>query len=590
MTMQLRPYQREAVDAAFRWCAMYEGHPLVVIPTGGGKSLILGTMIADAIANAPGTRALVLAHRKELLAQNARAVASAVPMGSIGFFSAGLKRKDTEHQIIVAGIQSLGRDPFAAGAFDLVLVDEAHLVPPADDTLYRKFIRAVLLSNPDARFIGLTATPYRMGAGLLHRGQGALFTDIAYEAPVRELVDAGYLCRLISKATVVRLDASGVAMRGGEYVQRDLEAAVDRDELTAGVVAETLVLAHDRRKILVFCSGVAHAEHVAAAFVQAGVAASCVHGGLDAEQRASRLDRFRTGELRVLTSMDVLTTGYDEPAIDCIVTLRPTKSTGLYVQMLGRGFRLHPDKQNTLVLDFAGVVAMHGPVDRIEVKDKESARGEGAAPVKECPECQTLVFAGLRECPECAFAFPEPERPPILPAASLAPVMSDELAPVEWTEISNIEYHLHAPRDEGKRCTLRVEYYAGYRRVASEWVCLDHDPGSFPRRKAESWWARRSPDPCPGLDAALDGAEGERLVDGLLVPSAIATQPDGRYTRVVDYRFPAERSALPRACWTCEHGNVAGDFCTLAAMVPPPDVQRDGCESWAEMTDEAIAA
>ena len=139
----------------------------------------MGTIVAEAIENHPPTRALILAHRKELISQNVRAVATAMPMGSIGVYSAGLGRRDTEHQVLVAGIQSVWRKPYQLGAFDLVLIDECHLLPPGDEGMYRKLIDALRRQNPDVRFIGLTATPYRMSSGLLHRGKGALFTDIA---------------------------------------------------------------------------------------------------------------------------------------------------------------------------------------------------------------------------------------------------------------------------------------------------------------------------------------------------------------------------------------------------------------------------
>lgn len=602
--MELRPYQRAAVNAAFDWCAQYEGHPLLVLPTGSGKSLTLGTIAAEAIEHAPETRVLVLAHRKELIEQNVRAVATAMPFGRIGVFSAGLNRKDTEHPVLVAGVQSFGRDPYAAGAFDLALVDEAHLVPPDDTTLYRKTIQALRIQNPRVRFVGLTATPYRMGAGLLHRGPAALFTDIAYEAGVKELVDAGYLCRLISKATATRLRTEGVHTRGGEFIASELAAAVDVDELTAAVVAETLDLCHDRHKILVFCAGVAHAEHVAAAFQAAGAPAAAVHAELGAEARAARLRDFRDGRLRVVTNVDVLTVGYDEPAISALVMLRPTKSVGLYVQMAGRGFRLHPSKQDTLVLDFAGNVARHGPVDAIRVDEKRAAAaGDGEAPSKECPTCNSIVFAGARACPDCAYEFPPPERPPILPTASTAPIMSDELVEPEWEDVTRADYSRHAPRAEGKLPTLRVDYYAHFRRVASEWVCVEHT--GYARAKAEAWWARRSSEPAPRtVDEAVECAPL------LLAPTAIATKPDGKYTRIVDYRLPDVPrrgvAGLPRACWSCDHwrGPIAipddldaMDHATAAAVAtaagrcgkwdaePPADVRAQGCPDW---TDESL--
>src|SRR5690348_4283222 len=196
---------------------MHDGHPLIVLPTGSGKSLVMGTIVQEALSNAPTARALILAHRKELIAQNVRAVTTVMPLGEVGIYSAGLKSRDTTSPIIIGGIQSIARRPYDLGAFDLIMIDEAHLVPTEDDTLYRKFITAARVQNPHVRFVGLTATPYRLGSGVLHRGRGALFSDIAYEAPVKELIRDGYLCGLISKATLTQLSTAGVATRGGEF-------------------------------------------------------------------------------------------------------------------------------------------------------------------------------------------------------------------------------------------------------------------------------------------------------------------------------------------------------------------------------------
>lgn len=575
----LRPYQRGAVDAAFAWCAQWEGNPLIVVPTGGGKSLIMGTLAAEALANAPGTRVLILAHRAELIKQNVRAVSSVMPLAAIGVYSAGLKRRETGAPVIVAGIQSISRHAYELGAVDLVLVDEAHLVPSADDTMYRKFVQACRLQNPNVRLVGLTATPYRLGSGLLHRGKNALFTDIAYEAPIRELIADGYLSRLISKATLTRLNVQGVGTRGGEFVASQLEAAVDVADTTAAVVREVQACAGQRNKVLVFCAGVQHAEHVADAFQDAGWQAAAVHGELPTFDRADRLEQFRGGALRVLTSVDVLTTGYDEPSIDCIVLLRPTKSTGLYVQMVGRGFRLYPSKADTLVLDFAGNVARHGPVDDV-VPRKVGSDGTATTPTKTCPKCREIVSAALRVCPTCSYQWPEREAPLLEPSASLAPVLSDEAIKPEWHDVTDVQYAFHQ-RDETRTPTLRVEYYADYRRVAQEWICLEH--AGFARAKAERWWATRSPDMAPAtIEAAL------LMVDDLRRPVAVATVPDGRYTRVADVRFADDvkkprTGTLPRACWSCDRFAPESSHCLHWNANPPAEVQATGCDAW---TDE----
>lgn len=578
--MQLRDYQRAAVDAVFDYASKYDGHALVVLPTGAGKSLVMGTIAAEALANDPGARALVLAHRKELIEQNYRAVLTAMPLGRVGVYSASVGRKDTDHSVIVGGIQSLAKKPHALGAFDVVLVDEAHLIPPDDDTMYRKVIGALRIQNPGVRFVGLTATPFRLKGGRLDRGENALFTDVVYEARVADLIAQGYLCRLVSRGTREKLNTAGVATRGGEYVPGELARAVDTDDTNAAVAVEILRLAEGRTRILVFCAGVEHAEHMAARLAEHGVPSAAVHGELSMDERAAHLAAFKAGRVRALTNCDVLTTGFDEPGIDCIALLRPTKSAGLYVQMVGRGFRLSAEKSDTLVLDFAGNVARFGPVDCIDVADVK-APGEGAAPTKECPACAAIVYAGVRACPECGFAFPPPERPPILPVASGAPVLSTE---VTWEDVEHVMYHHHVKKnaDPDSVPTLRVEYYTGsWRRIVSEWVCVEHPAGGFARTKAEGWWARRADTPCP--TSVSDALERQHELDA---PLRIATQPDPsnpKYTRIADVAFAPRREAgLPRACWSCGAWSDTWKHCILANAVPPADVQAVGCELWTE--------
>jgi len=574
VTFVLRPYQQDCIDAAFDWVSRFEGNPLIVVPTGGGKSPIMGSIIARVLDNAPTARVLVLAHRKELLQQNVKAVSTVVPFTMIGIYSAGLKTKDTNSPVIVAGIQSAAKNPYKLGAFDLVLIDEAHLVPLNDATMYRTLIKAMRTMNPDVRFMGLTATPYRLSTGLLHRGSNALFTDIAYEVTVKVLIDQGFLCPLISKATLSKLDTSGVAMRGGEFVPGALERAVDTTEITTKAVAEMVRLFADRNKWLIFCSGVQHAEHVAEALRAAGTAASCIHGALNDEVRAQRLAAFKRGELRALTSMDVLTTGYDEPAIDAIAMLRPTKSAGLYIQMAGRGFRLHPSKVNTLVLDFAGNVERFGPVDAVVIEEP-GKKGDGVAPTKTCECCSEIVFAGARTCPACGAPFPEPEKPPLFPEGSMRPILSSEPEPVFEEEITNVEYSRHEKKD--KAPSLRVDYFRGFSMIASEWICVEHT--GFARQKAETWWKRRSTEPVPGtVDEAL------LMINDLATPTSIGTQRDGKFLRVVRYALPqpAEPTVFPRACWSCAHYSEIKKCCEKWNATPPDDVLKIGCDAWTE--------
>src|SRR5262245_19541853 len=397
--LSLRPYQQAAIAAIYQYFAENPGHPLVVIPTAGGKSVVLASFIQGVLQQWPDQRILVVTHVRELIAQNHAEMMGLWPDAPAVMYSAGLGRRQIGARVLFAGIQSIHRRAYGVQQCDLVLIDEAHLIPRSSNTMYRSFLHTLSRINPDLKVIGLTATPYRLDSGLLNEGKGRLFTDIAYEVSVRDLIDQGYLCPLVTKLTNLTLDVGGVGSRGGEFIAGQLQAAVDRESITHAAIDEILAYGEARRSWLMFCSGVAHATHVAAALCGRGVSCATIFGDTPSAERDRIVAAFKRGEVRALASMGVLTTGFNAPAVDLIALLRPTKSVGLYVQMVGRGTRLAPGKENCLVLDFAGNVARHGPVDA--VKPARPAEGEGPAPTKVCPDCDSILPAAVRQCPDC---------------------------------------------------------------------------------------------------------------------------------------------------------------------------------------------
>ena len=409
MTLQLRPYQRAAIDAIYAYFTVETGHPLVVIPTAGGKSLVMAAFIQEVLAQWPDERIIILTHVRELISQNFSELIRLWPEAPAGMYSAGLNRRDVQAQILFAGIQSVHKKAYAIQRADLVLVDEAHLIPRSANTTYRRFLGDLTRINPQLKIIGLTATPYRLDSGMLHVGTDALFDDIAFEVSVRELIDEGYLAPLISKPTSTQLDVSGVGTRGGEFVAGQLEAAVDQDPITQAAIDEVVAYGRDRRSWLLFCAGVDHALHVCEAVRSRGFSCATIFGDTPKAERDRIIAAFKRGEVRALASMGVLTTGFNAPAVDLIAMLRPTKSTGLYVQMAGRGTRLALGKNDCLVLDFAGNVARHGPIDLVKPRNKLNGEGNGEAPTKVCPECQTINALTARMCIECDYLFPLPE-------------------------------------------------------------------------------------------------------------------------------------------------------------------------------------
>ena len=348
--IRLRPYQVAAVKAVYDHLRQRDDHPCVVIPTAGGKSVVLAQIAADAVTRWDG-RVLVLAHVKELLEQNADKIQRLCPDLDVGVYSAGLNRRDTDHPIIVAGIQSVYKRAAELDSFDLVIVDEAHLIPPDGEGRYRTFLADAKQVNPNVRLIGLTATPYRMTTGTIC-GPDNLLNHVCYEVGVRELIVQGYLCPLKSKAGRHKVDTSELHLRGGEFVAGEVEALMDDDLLVRSACREIIEHTANRHSVLIFAAGVQHALHVQRMLTGVGQECGFVCGDTLPFERTETLERFKNSDLKYLVNVNVLTTGFDAPNIDCVVLLRPTNSPGLYYQCLGRGFRLHPSKENCLVLGF----------------------------------------------------------------------------------------------------------------------------------------------------------------------------------------------------------------------------------------------
>ncbi|MCP5428571.1 MAG: DEAD/DEAH box helicase family protein [Chromatiaceae bacterium] len=531
--MQLRSYQREAIDALYDYFQENDGNPLLVLPTAAGKSVIIGAFIRELMERWPGQRVLMLTHVKELIAQNARKLATLWPEAPLGVYSASLNSRDIWDPIIFAGIQSVHKKARQLGRFDLVIIDECHLVSVKSSGMYRKFIADMRAMNPAVKIIGLTATNFRTGTGDITHGDDALFTDVAYEVGLLDLLQQGYICRLISKRMAGEVDTSALHVRQGEFVQKEVKDLVDRRELIELALDEVMQYGGERRAWLIFCAGVDHAYHVKDALIERGIAAECVTGKTPKPERDRIIEDYKAGNLRAITNCDVLTTGFDAPATDLLVFLRPTHSPGLYVQMMGRGMRLSPEtgKENCLVLDFAGNVIRHGPVDQVRAWIPKNSDRQ-AAPVKTCPVCSAIVAASARICLECDHEFPIEESEKHSANASTASVLSDEIekkARHETHRITGVEYYLH--EKPGKPTSLRVEYYAGWLCVAKDWVCLEH--GGYARAKACSWWRKRSS--TGSIPATTD--EALLRADELIKPSSITVNAAGKYTEIIDYEF-----------------------------------------------------
>jgi len=520
-----------------------DGH--FVVHHNSGKTPVMATICDDAVRRWDG-RVLVLAHVKELLEQTAGTLSAMAPQLDVGVYSAGLRRRDTEHSVIIAGIQSVYRragELFGERPFDIILIDESHLIPPEGEGMYRAFLADAKVINPHVRTVGLTATPFRMTSGPICRPDHFL-NSICYEISVKELIRDGYLCPLRTKAGIVRADTANLHVRGGEFIAGEVEELMDRDALVRAACDEIVQQTADRQSVLIFASGIQHGLHIVENLrSEHGVECGFVCGDTPAAERDHLIARFRrqpgkslyadNRPLKYLCNVNVLTTGFDAPNVDCVAMLRPTMSPGLYYQMVGRGFRLCEGKADCLVLDFGGNVMRHGPVDDLRVT--EPGQGNGEAPAKECPDCCAIIHAAYATCPECGYAFPPPEKQNHDAQASTEGVLSGQETITEYP-VQDVYYGVHVKRDapDDAPRTMRVEYRVGWNSYISEWICFEHT--GYARSKAESWWRQRSNDPVPNSsEEAVELAYAGSLANTESIQ--VRRVAGEKYERIIGYQL-----------------------------------------------------
>lgn len=543
--LKLRYYQQEGVNSFFEYTAENHGkHPLIVMPTGSGKSLIIANIIKEML-HYENTRVLCITHQKELIKQNHAEFIENFDHSmflDVGIYSAGLNCRDTQNRIIFAGIQSVYKKAYELGWFDVILCDECHLIPHSGEGMYRTFFSDMEKINPKVVIGGLSATPYRMKEGILTEGQGALFDDICYEVSVKELIQAHnyknkdktqFLCNLISKSGESKADLSKVHIRGGEYIPKEMEEAFMKGDLVCRSIVEMQKYTQDRNKVLIFTAGIEHCEEVSKKMDELNLESRYIHSQQSSEINDKNIKDFKDGKFKYLVNVNVLTTGFNEKAIDCIVLLRSTKSPGLYSQMVGRGLRLHPSKENCLILDFGRNIELHGPIDKIEIKtNKNGEREVGTAPQKECPNCHSLIHLSVMECPDCGHIFPQKDKQKDKhdEKASNADILSKWKKPQEY-EVLNTSYSRH--QKTGKPDSVRVSYYYDAYNSFNEYICLDH--GGFASKKAKQWIKNRTNKDIYNVDELLEE------ISNFPKPVKIVVDENDKFPKIKGYYFEEKK-------------------------------------------------
>ena len=461
----LRKYQQDSVDSLFQF---HNDNPnkstVIVIPTGGGKTRVMAEIIRKSFEANLNCKGMILSHVKELLEQSENtckgyATATGLPVESIGIFSASMKRKEVK-PLTIAGIQSVYRKADSFGVLDFVMIDECHLISQNKETMYRKFLSCLKIRNPNLKVIGLTATPYRLQSGIIF-GEGKTFDDCCYAIGVKDLITDGYLSPLITMGADSP-DLKKVRIRGGEFLDSDLNKILETEELVYTGVNDAVKKAKNRNSVLVFGTSVRHAEMILEELKKQNQSCSLITGETPLEIREFTINSFRENKIKWLVNVAVLTTGFDAPNIDCVVVMKPTMSKGLWYQMVGRGFRLNQGKSNCLVLDYGDNALRHGCIDQIEVDAK--GMEIPAAKVKKCPACKLVYKVHIPVCPSCGYIKPKHEIPEISSKLSGTQSQGDIMngrKPREF-EIVATAYSIYRKHPQAEPCIMEThETFSG---------------------------------------------------------------------------------------------------------------------------------
>ena len=540
---EFRYYQDEAIESVFDYFrAGNKGNPNIALPTGTGKSLVIAGFTHRALEQYPQTRIMVLVDSKLLVGQNAQKLLDIWPQAPVGVYSAGLDRRDTHYRITFAGIQSVAKKAHVFGHVDLVVIDESHMVDWKDKAQYYIFLTGLLKTNPRLKVIGLTATPWRTGIGNIE--EGGLFTHRCYSRIGVEdfirFVEDGFLSPLYPLRTQTKIDLRGVGSIGGDYNSAQLQEASDKEKITKAAIQESLDLAGDRNRWLVFCAGVKHVDNTVRYMREAGISAMGVHNKQNDKANDLAISMYQDGHIRALVNMGVLTKGFDAPETDYIMMLRATQSAVLWVQMLGRGTRVAPwvGKKDCLVGDFAANAKRLGPINDPVIPRKKGDRKGSGDMTRPCGKCQCENHISRTTCIRCGEPFPAPQEKLKTVSATEELMTStkskkekkdDSVPEISIFPVDCVSYGLHSKPDKPQM--VKVTYSCGYR-MFYEYLCFEH--AGFPRMKATKWWKRRF-----GNNSIVPEMSDEAIrdIELSLSPTHIRVWVNKQYPEIMDYCF-----------------------------------------------------
>lgn len=537
--MNLRDYQQTAHDAVIaNLLQAQDNNPVCAMPTGTGKSWVIAGLIRSFVQDW-SARVLMATHVKELLVQNGEALNNLWSSAPLGFYSAGLRKKDTKLPIIFGGMASLRNCAEALGWRDALIVDECHLISKNEASSYHRIISALREINPAMRVIGLSATPFRSKEGSLLL-EGGIFNSLAVDmtsiAWFTWFIEHGYLARLTTRPTQNVIDVSSVGISGGDFKAGELaEVSGDERKLHA-CIEEMCVRASDRSTWIIFAAGNANSDRIANILDGYGVPSTSVHSGMSNGERDARIADYKSGKITCLVNNNICTTGFDYKPIDFIGMLRATMSPGLWVQMLGRGTRPSPEtnKEDCLVLDFVGNARRLGPINDPVLPNPRKKKDVGDPPVKICHACGTYNHPTVKYCEYCGHEFTFQSKLTREPYDG--ELIRVDTPVIERFTVQTVNFYRHEKKDSPSQ--IRVQYVCSNGLQSfDEYVGLEHE--GYKCKWSRDWWRSRFPDTHvpDSTTEALHAISMMKITNSLRSPCAILVHVNRKYPEIKGYEY-----------------------------------------------------
>ena len=538
MRIEPRDYQAKALDKIYSDLQKNQNVLLQAI-MGAGKTFMSVRLIQRLYNEAPDMQFLILMHKQELCLQFFEAFQkfTEIPFTQVGICCASLGEKIIDRRITIASIQTFINAMDSYRGAGLIVIDEAHRIDINSNTQYKQVIDYLRLQKPNCRILGLTATPARLGHGYIYgkhckHGSVNLFDDVSHKISYDELKSAGHLVPLkgvVANHETLETDLAGVSTNG-DYVLDQLGEIMCR-EIHIGTATEAInQYCAGYTRVCVFCCTIDHAVKI---HEQIPDESTIVHSQLSSIERESNMQMWKSGVKRIMTSVNILTEGFDFPMLDCLVFVRPTLSSSLFLQAVGRVLRTHPGKDHGFMVDLTDNTARFGTdLDNIKVtvpKVVEEAQAKERSMWKICPACEVEVHIALRECSECGYVW-QPEECQV---AEKLPDMKEvvfEKQPPVWKDVVDYSIKTHKSKKSGKYLG-KIDFYFDEsifkRSRVSLFLCFPDEYSGYAVQKSEEKWTMISSDDFPE-----DVNDFHRKI--IDMPKRILIDDNGKFPELLD--------------------------------------------------------